>query len=201
MSSRTAPLLVALGIATAALALAHRGPAALPVSPGEATRRPERLPSAPSGANRELMNRLATLEDRQETLDQQIEAMRGQEPTRYDPAPGASLRTAEAVLDALDQAEQAERRDPVWADQAEADIQMQLRRGALPAAELLDVACMTSFCRLELSLDLAQFDDPLGVPLDQACPWPSQTFYQYDLTTGEAVLYLSREGRALPTRG
>jgi hypothetical protein len=68
----------------------------------------------------------------------------------------------------------------------------------MAGVHLVQVDCRTSLCRLELAL--ADASSP-GENLEQLlhyARWEGAGFAQIDETSGTAVVYLSREGYALP---
>lgn len=199
MPSSTMSQWIAIGVSTAALviALLPRGPQMTEPPAAHNTPSPSASRRSESASIQALRSEIADLGDRQDELDEQIGDL-------LEPAPEPPRSPEDAmaeVLGTLEQAERTELRDARWAGAAEADIVRRVGGAVLPGAEVADVQCHSSFCRVDLVLDMTRFEDPVGVPLDQVAPWTGQTLFQYDMETGEGFVYVAREGHTLPGRG
>jgi hypothetical protein len=88
--------------------------------------------------------------------------------------------------------------DPGWANAAQRALQEVFHREAMAGLRLVQVDCRTSLCRLELALDWASSPGESLEQLIHFAPWEGAGFAQIDEASGTAVVYLSREGYALP---
>jgi hypothetical protein len=91
-----------------------------------------------------------------------------------------------------------ENADPAWASAAELALQEALQREAIAGLRLVQADCRTSLCRLDLALDSSLSPEGIFEQLIHLTPWNGHGFVQIDEESGEAVVYLSREGHELP---
>ena len=91
-----------------------------------------------------------------------------------------------------------EHADPGWASAAQLALQEAFHSEAMAGLRLVQADCRTSLCRLELSLDGQMFAGDTFEQLIHFAPWDGQGFAQIDEASAAAVVYLSREGYALP---
>lgn len=90
--------------------------------------------------------------------------------------------------------------DTAWAEDAHVALTEALQNNERMAGVQLDtVECKSTLCRLSLS-----FDDQLSLDngfrtMPSIIPWEGQAFFQVDdVESGEAIVYLAREGHELP---
>jgi hypothetical protein len=87
---------------------------------------------------------------------------------------------------------------PGWARTAQLVLQEAWHGGAIAGFSLIQADCRTSLSRLELSLDGSRSPGETFEQLVHFAPWNGEGFAQLDEASGVAVVYLSREGYALP---
>jgi hypothetical protein len=97
----------------------------------------------------------------------------------------------------------AEPADPAWSDDAAKMLARTFdgtRSGG--AVKVEQAECFSSLCKAELRFPSAK-DQELGVrQLLANLPWAAESFIQLDIATADrGLLYLAREGRALPRLG
>jgi hypothetical protein len=88
--------------------------------------------------------------------------------------------------------------DPGWASAVQLALQEAFDRQAMAGLHLVEADCRTSLCRLELVLDGALSPGEAFEPLVHFAPWDGPWFAHIDEASGVAVVYLAREGDALP---
>ena len=104
----------------------------------------------------------------------------------------------QAQIEALEGTLFGEDADPGWADAAQSALQEAFHRGAVAGLSLIQADCRTSLCRLELSLEGARLAEAIFQQLMDFTSWNGEGFTQIDEASGTSVVYLSREGYALP---
>ena len=117
--------------------------------------------------------------------------------------PEDEVRRAEAQvqaqIDLLEVTVLAEAPDPVWTSAAERSLQSVFQREEKAGFHLVQTECRTTLCRLELSLDGSVSPEESFHSLVQMMPWQGQAFIRIeDGEGGAVVVYLAREGHALP---
>jgi hypothetical protein len=88
--------------------------------------------------------------------------------------------------------------DPGWASAVQLALQEAIDREAIAGLRLVEADCRTSLCRIELVLDGSMPPGEAFEPLIHSAPWDGPWFAHIDEASGVAVVYLSREGDALP---
>ena len=90
-----------------------------------------------------------------------------------------------------------ESRDEAWAAQASEQIRDGLRND--DSIKDLEVDCRESLCRLSMTFRSDNPSSPdMGV-IARSIPWPTTGFFDITLDGSSAMLYVTREGRTLPT--
>jgi hypothetical protein len=91
-----------------------------------------------------------------------------------------------------------EKTDPEWARAAQQTLHEAFHSEAMVGLHLVQVDCRTSLCRLDLSLDGSMTPEEAFHRLMHSDFWQGQSFVRIDGEPAEVVVYLSREGYALP---
>jgi hypothetical protein len=104
----------------------------------------------------------------------------------------------QAQVELLAGAVLAEPSDPEWAQTVQQALEQALQREDMRDLYLVSADCRTTLCRLELSLHGTTAPEEGFRRLTHFAPWPGQGFFRFDPESGEAVVYLAREGHALP---
>jgi hypothetical protein len=114
------------------------------------------------------------------------------EPVRAEAQTGARIEVFEGTM-------RVENADPEWASAAELALNEAFHHEAMAGLRLGRANCRTSLCRLELFLADSRPAEETFQQLIDIIPWDGQGFVRIDEASGEAVLYLAREGYALPS--
>jgi hypothetical protein len=179
----------------------------------------ERLPSEEQRALAALRTQLTQVAQEQQAMARTISKLTTKlakadrapaaEPVQADTAnlpaatPEEEVKRADAQVqaqvDLIEDTLFAEASDPTWTDAAEQSLQdvFQLEEGT--GFHLVHTECRTTLCRLELSLDGSLSPEESFHHLVHLMPWPGQSFVHFeDGESATAVVYLTREGHALP---
>lgn len=106
-------------------------------------------------------------------------------------------------LQAIEAALNAEPVDPSWSEQSGTLIQRALQQKSFADAEVGQVDCRTTLCRVELSVADSDDIEDLGLrfPLAVGASLPGMTLHRTENDDGSAtaVIYLTREGHDFPS--
>lgn len=103
----------------------------------------------------------------------------------------ADFSQEEAIASQLD----AEEADPDWSDQAEAEIRAAFQINGNLNAQLNNVVCRSTFCRIEGTFGDADSRNRSISELMALVPWEAQAFYHGDEQEGvTGAIYILREG-------
>ena len=108
---------------------------------------------------------------------------------------------AQAQIEVLEGTVRAEQPDPQWAPTAQAALYQAFQGEATKGLQLVDAKCGATLCRVDLASNGAGSPEASFRNLVHLAPWPGQGFFRIDGESGEAVVYLAREGHALPQAG
>jgi hypothetical protein len=103
----------------------------------------------------------------------------------------------EAQLETLDATLHADRPDLG----AEANLQQAFQRAAMEGLQLANAQCGTTVCRMDLASDGSVSSQDSLRNVSHIAPWSGQGFVQIDSASGNIVVYVAREGQALPQAG
>jgi hypothetical protein len=104
----------------------------------------------------------------------------------------AAART-QAEVELMEGTMFAEKPDPDWAPAAQLALHTALQREAFPGIQLVEAACRTTLCRMELALDGSAPQDGFR-NLVHLAPWSGESLIYIDTEEGVAVVY--RAGRS-----
>jgi hypothetical protein len=166
-----------------------------------------------------LRSQLTQVDKEQTALAQAIDQLRTHMLTVRSEPPSAPERNAAAAvsrspeedmaradaqlqteIETLEATVYGEKPDPAWARDAEQALHALWRGQKYPGLSLVHAECRSSLCRLDLDLDRTQGSEESFHTLIHHMPWSGQSFF-VQITEGEvaqAVMYLAREGYALP---
>ncbi len=193
------PVLLAIG---AVLVLTHSAPPPpVAVQPADA---PTDL-TALQDALSELLRAQDTLTEDVDDLYQQLDAPAAEplppSPTPPDPEAQAERTRLHVIAqqETLEDAMAADRVDPAWRDQAEAELLTRFDEQGIAAGELVESRCAGSMCRIEVA-----FSDELNMDREVesvlgVTPWDGESFFSIEGgDSPHIVLYIARPGATLP---
>ncbi|MBI3301221.1 MAG: hypothetical protein HYZ72_03970, partial [Deltaproteobacteria bacterium] len=102
-----------------------------------------------------------------------------------------------AQMELVEGTMRAEKTDPQWTSAAKLALDEVFHSEAMTGMQLVDAECRTTLGRLELALDDSTSPEDSFRKLVHLAPWQGQRFVRID-EGGSAVVYLAREGYALP---
>lgn len=101
-------------------------------------------------------------------------------------------------LDYLDRTIQSEPIDPSWTDSAVTMVQDSWLHDPELGFTVQNVECRSSLCRFEMGFEGSVSQDSFN-DFAERLPWIGEVFFHLDDTqSGNAVVYLAREGHAMP---
>ena len=103
-----------------------------------------------------------------------------------------------AQIDSIEGTMLAEEADPKWASSAQIALDGAFQSEEVEGLKLINAECRTTLCRLELSLDGSTLAEENFRRLVYFSPWQGESFFQINHESGEASVYLAREGYSLP---
>jgi hypothetical protein len=118
------------------------------------------------------------------------------EPAEDEPARAEAQTRAQ--IEVLEGTVRVENADPKWASAAKLALNEAFHNEVMAGRRLGHADCRTSLCRLELLLEDSRSAEETFQQLIDFTPWDGQGFVRIDEKSGEIVVYLSREGYALP---
>ena len=104
----------------------------------------------------------------------------------------------EQQLELYDNAALQEGVDDSWASQAQTDVYNSFQTLSNDGVSVSEVACHRSFCQAKFSLEGENHDMTIG-KVQGLSPWEGESFiWIKDIEQGDGVMYLARQGQALP---
>lgn len=103
-----------------------------------------------------------------------------------------------AQVDMMEETLQYEPVDAEWSDSVRIALYKSVQENTTGNFEILNADCRSTLCRVDLTFDTALPEDSFR-ELQDLIPWNGEAFFQVDDTdSGQAVLYIAREGYSLP---
>lgn len=103
-----------------------------------------------------------------------------------------------AQLDLMEETLQSESVDEKWSNSSMQGIYDAVLKNTAIGFHIASADCRSTICRLDLTFDPDLSEDSLS-ELPDLIPWSGEIFFHIDdIDSGEAVLYVSREGHFLP---
>jgi len=101
-------------------------------------------------------------------------------------------------MDLLEYTLQTEMVDSGWSDRATVELNEAFRRDTSSGLELLQADCRGSMCRIDVGYNSKAPEESFRM-LQGVIPWDGEAFFHIEnIDSGQATLYLAREGNQLP---
>ena len=90
--------------------------------------------------------------------------------------------------------------DAAWAEAAQAKLTAAYGSAEVDGVNVVDAECRSAICRVTLTLEQPgkAGERQIRLLMDRPSPWPASRFLQLDRASGSAVVFIMREGYALP---